>query len=166
MSVFRKSYMLSLFTSSTISSLSVSSFPKKYSADSFLFSRGGTCLRTASEGSPVGTQTVWRDTFQQPGKTLTFLRSLHTKDPQKSKLKVFKPPARPGIFKKLSISHLSLCLCYVCSFSSSNWQKWPPSWLRLAFWCVRLRQRCRRTGPMRFPSAPWPSSLQQMSALM
>lgn len=54
----------------------------------------------------------------------------------------------------------------MCSFSSSNWQKWPPSWLCLAFWCVRLRQHCRRAGLMPSLSAPWPSYLPQMSALM
>lgn len=54
----------------------------------------------------------------------------------------------------------------MCSSFSSNWQKWPPSWLRLAFWCVKLRQRCRRTSLRLSLSAPWPNSLSQMSALM
>ncbi|KAM4743069.1 isobutyryl-CoA dehydrogenase, mitochondrial isoform 2-T2 [Anableps anableps] len=45
----------------------------------------------------------------------------------------------------------------ITNFCSSNWQKWPPSWLRLAFWCVRLLQHYRRTDLMPFRSAPWPS---------
>lgn len=54
----------------------------------------------------------------------------------------------------------------VCSIFSSNWLKWPPVWWRLACWCARLPQRCRRTDMMLFRFAPWPSSLPQKSALM
>lgn len=51
------------------------------------------------------------------------------------------------------------------SFFSLNWQKWPPSWRRLACWCARRRRRCRRTARTPCLSAPWPSFSPRTSAL-
>ena len=128
-----------------------------HSVFSFLLSGGSTCQCAASEGPHAGAQAVRRNSRQQPGEPLAFLYLCK-------------------ISKILRNSHLVLplmnrcfehvfCLC-VCSFSSSNWQKWPPSWWHLGFWCVKPRLRYRRAGRMRFLSAPWPSSLSRMSALM
>ena len=118
--------------------------------NSILFPRGGSCLCRASKGSSVSTQAVWRDTLQQPGE---------------QKCKVFRHWSCQWLKLKFDLPSLHVCV-YVCSFFSSNWQKWPPSWLHLVFWCVKLRRCCRRTCLRPPLSAPWPNSLSQMSALM